>query len=304
MELCVSIGTILRTEGVSIDDAFRMVAQAGFDGVDFEMCFMMPYVNMLRDEDTPWMSMSDEQMCEGLRPYKDAARKYGLKFLQTHAIEPIYNADPVRFRKYTRLAQQQIMAAAYLESPYIIIHPAHEFIYRDFLEPEQEWELNMDMFSQLLPYLKKYNVTACLENMFTSDYKGMYYAAICQQPEEVNRYVDALNALAGEERFAFCMDTGHAMFAGLEQRNAICQIGKRLKTLHLNDNDGVHDSHQLPYMGSVDWNRVCEGLKRIGYAGTLNFEVSFAFTEKELYPQALAYTAACGRLFEKRIMQA
>ena len=55
-------------------------------------------------------------------------------------------------------------------------------------------------------------------------------------------------------------------------------MGKRLKVLHLHENDAVGDLHQMPYtfgngsdMGQK-WNDIYKGLKEIGFSGTLSFE--------------------------------
>ena len=69
-----------------------------------------------------------------------------------------------------------------------------------------------------------------------------------------------------------CWDTGHAHINGIKQSEALKYIGSRLKTLHLNDNFGEDDIHLAPFMGTIDWADVMQGLGAIGYDGLLNFE--------------------------------
>jgi len=70
-----------------------------------------------------------------------------------------------------------------------------------------------------------------------------------------------------------CYDTGHANVAGLNQKEAILQIGDRLKMLHVHDNFGK-DQHQAPFCGQINWNDVMEGLAAINYTGDFNYEVN------------------------------
>lgn len=300
MKLSVSTYGII--PHVGIDAGFAMIARAGFDCVDLDLMFMYPWADIKKKAGTPWMSMSDGEMLQAMKPYKDAMQKYGLFCGQAHALDPTYMPDPDLYKQLLYITQRQIMLCHYLDCHYLIIHPAHHLFYEEYLPAEQEWELNIQMFSQLIPWLKKYNVIACLENMYT-EHNGASYAAPCQKPEEACRYIDTLNEMASEKRFAFCLDTGHAMFAGLELRNTIRTLGDRLVALHLNDNDGVHDQHRMPYMGKVDWERLVDGLREIDYAYTLNFETSFKEVPTTLLPESLQYTAAAGRLLAKRISE-
>ena len=70
-----------------------------------------------------------------------------------------------------------------------------------------------------------------------------------------------------------CYDTGHANVAGMNQKEAIMQLGDRLKMLHIHDNFGK-DQHQAPFCGQINWNDVMEGLAAINYTGDFNYEVN------------------------------
>ena len=48
--------------------------------------------------------------------------------------------------------------------------------------------------------------------------------------------------------------------------------GKRVKALHVHDNDLVRDVHTLPFTRKIDWDEVMTALKDIGYDGELTFE--------------------------------
>ena len=76
------------------------------------------------------------------------------------------------------------------------------------------------------------------------------------------------------------MDTGHtndAIGGGfLSVPNFIRMFGKRIKVLHLHDNNGTYDQHLPPLMGdpgAVNWPDVFDALDEINYKGVYNFEL-------------------------------
>lgn len=48
--------------------------------------------------------------------------------------------------------------------------------------------------------------------------------------------------------------------------------GNRLMALHLQDNGGKYNQHQLPFDGSIDWARVMKKIAIIGYQGATTLE--------------------------------
>jgi sugar phosphate isomerase/epimerase len=72
--------------------------------------------------------------------------------------------------------------------------------------------------------------------------------------------------------FGACWDTGHGHRQGLRQAHSIRMLGDWLKSLHIQDNNGLHDQHLLPYQGTIDWNEVVGALREVGYAGDFTYE--------------------------------
>jgi sugar phosphate isomerase/epimerase len=69
-----------------------------------------------------------------------------------------------------------------------------------------------------------------------------------------------------------CLDYGHAHMMG-EVGDAIETLSGHLWTTHVHDNDGHRDEHLVPFEGSIDWDAAMMGTQKIGYDGTLMFEV-------------------------------
>jgi sugar phosphate isomerase/epimerase len=54
--------------------------------------------------------------------------------------------------------------------------------------------------------------------------------------------------------------------------NMIHTLGHRLQALHIHDNDKWHDSHQIPFSMSIDFESVVKALKDINYSGYFTLE--------------------------------
>ena len=48
--------------------------------------------------------------------------------------------------------------------------------------------------------------------------------------------------------------------------------GNRLMAIHLQDNGGSHNQHQLPFDGNIDWNTVMKKIACTGYQGATTLE--------------------------------
>jgi sugar phosphate isomerase/epimerase len=299
MKLCVQTAQL--TEKFGVDNAFRMIHEAGFDAVDYNIDITMPYDSIVNGELIPLYEAGEEALVEYARPFRAAAEKYGVAFHQMHAPFPTYVQNPVGSDMVMRAIKACIRVAGFLNCKYVVVHPA--FLgYDDALDPHTEWDLNIARYSEMIPYAKKYGVMICLENMFTS-HNGKIYGACCSDMCAANRYIDALNEIAGEKLFGFCLDTGHALLIGREIYNTIMEIAPNLVALHIHDNNGISDQHLSPYMGILDWDAFVRGLRDCGYKNALSFESgnTISVVDDELALDALKFTAAAGRLFAKRI---
>ena len=302
----ISVQTGGACDAIGVAEGMKAIREAGFDAVDFGgLCNHYPWEDA--QEEKRCAFFDDEAGLEAfMKEYADAAEKYGLEFGQFHAPFPSYYP---RKPKATEIAQAMIRKSIELcgsvGCPYIIIHPCFDGSARfPSLTKEQEYQLNIEFYSSLIPLLKKHNVVCCLENMWGQDWKSKkIYFGSCSDMREACRYIDDLNEIAGEKRFGFCLDIGHLLLLGLDPCYAMAELGDRLVTLHAHDNDGVGDTHTLPYMGVCDWNRFVKGLREVGYQGTLNFETA-GFNQrfpKELIPDALKMLGATAKYLRNRI---
>ncbi len=84
----------------------------------------------------------------------------------------------------------------------------------------------------------------------------------------------------------------------------ITTLGKRLKVLHIHDNDGIGDLHQIPYTftrnrenaSSTDWDGFVRGLRKIQFDKVLSFETAPVLSAfpKAMKREVLGFIAQIG----------
>ena len=301
--LKIGIHTAGLLEHHGIDGTFALLERCGFDFVDFSMNALDASLRDLRAIPDPLQSAFDqpiEALAAALKPYSEAAQAHGIAFGQAHAPYPSFWPDnDERNAAMTAMYKKMIALCGHLGCKYLIIHPAAQRNLSD------DWKANMSLYKPLIPALKEHDVICCLENLYLG-VSGGYLESSCADPYEACDYIDELNDVAGARRFAFCLDTGHALMTGRDIYTTIMKLGPRIEALHIHDNDGRKDLHMAPYMGILEWNRFIAGLKDIEYTGGLSFETISCVNsfDPELHERLLSFISATGRMFARRIERA
>lgn len=230
---------------------------------------------------------------------------------QMHMPYPVYvpaGSKELNDYLWNEVAPKSMALCAFLECPYIVIHG---FKLARFLgSEEKEWEQTERFIHSIAPYAKDMGITICIENLYESVGGHLVEGPCCDAVKAVER-IDRINDTYHAEVLGFCFDTGHANLVGLDMERFITGLGHRVKVLHIHDNDGVMDLHQIPFTftktrenkASTDWDGFVRGLKNIRYDRVLNFEtapVLSAFPE-EMKQDALAFIAKVGEYFSGKI---
>lgn len=290
-----------------LEESYRMVKDAGFDCVDFNFDEYLPCGAIRVGQTGDILDRPIEEIWEDFKPHAEAAAKYGLSLEQMHAPFPVAvkGREEVN-EKLLRIMLNTMEIGARMGGRYIVYHPV-TLAYQ--CSAQEERAFNLDMYRKLIPTARKLQVTICLENMFLEVNQHLMEGA-CSDFCEAASMIDELNGEAGEERFGFCFDVGHANILGKNMYQSVVALGSRLKILHIHDNDGVSDLHTMPYTFmrgwsglSTDWDGFLRGLKEIGYQGILDFETNrcMAGFPEELHPSVLRLLADTGKYFAERI---
>jgi sugar phosphate isomerase/epimerase len=99
-----------------------------------------------------------------------------------------------------------------------------------------------------------------------------------------------------EDRGAgICLDFGHAHMEG-DLVDAVETVSGHLVTTHVHDNRGRTDDHLLPFDGTIDWPGAMTAIQKVGYDGTLLFEVAAHGSAKDTLQRARKARARIERL--------
>jgi len=188
--------------------------------------------------------------------------EFGLAVLNIHASQG-REKNWGDLREFARLSgvelvQNRIEMAAILHSDVIILHIPSSPDGDNTPGGKFAGQLYHSMDELAVP-ARAHGVRIALENMAGDDYL----------------LIDALLSRYGPEFLGLCYDSGHGNMGpnGLEQLE---QRKERLIAIHLHDNDGINDQHNIPFSGTVDWARLMRILPMSPYRAGINLEVVIA----------------------------
>ncbi len=277
MELCVTSGIIRQYENgepVPFREVLAFLKRAGFGEIDLDITTPL----MLRpDWESNFRCMLDEAASAQIR----------IRYAHLPFDYPNGNTEYDWDGFYTASCRA-IRMAAVAGVDCAAIHP-RAFMTRDY-DASAEHEAALCFLTPYRDCAKQAGLTLALENS-----RGPGRSA----PPEIRRYLtetDDLIQLADELDIGICWDTGHANISGQRQKESLFKIGGRLKMVHINDNWAEDDIHTAPFLGCVNWREVVEGLKAVGYSGSLNLEVGCNRLPANLRPVYAEYMASSARL--------
>lgn len=268
MKLSTTTGLYQKTGNETVlkdlNEVLRVLREVGYEEIDLSFCFHKFPEYILRGDD--WEKKIDE--------LGETAVKLGISFYQCHlpfvpGCSPYRCPDfkePGHAEYFDEMTRRAYIASGRLGVKWAVSHPRTypEFNY----ENKATFEANHAWQDRFVELGIKNGTGTCVENMLPSlDRK--FSAKYCEHYDQLIEYVDSFN----DPMVGICWDTGHANQMQLDQTRAVKTMGKRIKTLHINDNCyGNADEHLLPYMGEIDWTGFINALVEVGYEGNLNYE--------------------------------
>ena len=292
-------------------EGFRLLKEAGFDCCDFSLNDYLKNTDIYKSDLNRFFDQSVEELIAFFKPHKEAAAEAGIRISQMHMPYPIYvptAEKEVNEYLWNQVAPKSMEIGHFLECPYIVIHGLK--LARFLGSEEAEWQETENFIDSVAPLAKKYGMTICIENLYEG-IAGHLVEGPCCDARKAARRIDALNEKYGAEVLGFCFDTGHANLVGIDFEEFIRILGSRLKVLHIHDNDGSGDLHQIPFTftktrentSSTDWGGFVKGLRAVDYEGVLSFETAPVLTAfpQEMKKEALAFIAKVGCYFATQI---
>lgn len=294
-------------DDVNPEEGFRMLARAGFSCVDFSLNAYLKNTDIYKADINRFFDASVSELEHFFTPHKKAAEASGIAIHQVHMPYPIYvpaGEKDINDYLWNEVAPKSMQLCHFLDCPYIVIHGLKLAKYLG--SEEEEWKRTEEFIDSIAPMAKEMGIIICIENLYESIGGHLVEGPCCNVRKAVER-IDRINDRYHAEVLGFCFDTGHANLVGIDFESFLTALGDRLKVLHIHDNDGIQDLHQIPFTftktrenkSSTDWEGFIRGLRNIGFDKTLSFEtapVLKAFPE-EVKQDALQFIARIGKYF-------
>ena len=271
----ISIGALQARYGV--ERALEICAESGFDAVDVNL-------KAYGRGDFPVYADGEAAVIQHFSRIGEYAKRLGLEISQTHGRTRIATKKESFCEEMKWVSRMDLLATKAMEAPVCVIHSVTT---KAFPEADAAFmhQKNKAFFDALAPYAKDCGVCFALETFGDAEANGMRVIDFFGDSRELKKTFDAIES----PNKVFCLDTGHtnkAHSVGGRDGGAVPDVvetihllGKDIKVLHLNDNNGFTDQHLPPMCkmeGGVNWSEVYAVLEEIGYDGVYNFELSLA----------------------------
>ncbi|MBT4820554.1 MAG: sugar phosphate isomerase/epimerase, partial [Lentisphaerae bacterium] len=165
----------------------------------------------------------------------------GLKLVDLHASHGVEKcwADLRDYRRQAGLdlVRNRIEMTQRLEGDVITLHAPSES--EDAATRTASRDAIRRSLDELSPHAERCGVRIAFENLMSHGNADQLALIFSEYPPD---YV------------GLCYDSGHGNVTG-DGLDLLEKWQHRLIAVHLHDNDGTGDQHQLPYQGSIDWSR-------------------------------------------------
>ncbi len=305
----------VQTKNIVMDDnpaeGFKVLARTGFSCADFSLNSYLINTMLYRNQANDFFDKSVSELEDFFKAHKEGAAASGIEVNQIHMPYPIY--IPTISREINDYLCEQVMPKSmavcnYFECPNIVVHGLK--MRRYLGTDEAEWVQTEAMLDKIAPMAKEMGITICIENLYES-ISGHIVEGPCCDARKAAERMDRFNEKYHAQVLGFCFDTGHANLVGIDFEDFLKKLDWRLKVLHVHDNDGISDLHQIPFTftktrensPSTDWEGFLSGLRSIGYNGVISFETApvLASFPEEMKEDTLKFIARIGNYFSDKI---
>ena len=192
---------------------------------------------------------------------KKLAKDYGLEF-SVHA--PFADINLASFNPSIRRAmlkrlEKSLHCASIIEAKVWVFHPGTRTGLTYFY-PDKEWKNNLEAAKHLLKIADELNVKIAIENLPPP------YPLLMKKVEDFVRFYRE-----APKEIGITLDIGHANLNG-QIELFLERFHDRIVHMHASDNDGKDDLHWGIGEGTIDWRKVCQKIKDVGFNGSIVVE--------------------------------
>lgn len=255
-------------KGLSVEEAFKLAKDAGFDGVELN----------IEEEGNPPYSLSIDASEEEVQKIRETAEKVGILLGTTssgiHWRYRFTSPQEETRKKAIEQTKKRLRINKWLGAKVLLVVPGA-------VSEEEPYDLAIERakecIAQLVEEAEKQGVILAIENVWNK---------MLLSPLEMRDFVDSF----GSEWVGAYFDVGNVLAFGFPQQ-WIRILGKRISAVHVKDFKlSVGNIYGFVNLleGDVDWKEVMKALREIGYDGFITAELP----PYKFYPERLIYETA------------
>lgn len=236
-------------------NGYELIANAKFECVDF---------NMQRGFFNTTTNKYRENFFDNILIHEKKIKECGLKICQTHG--PYYFSEEyIKTEKdletYFYAVGQALEATKLLGCKKYVIHPLYCFKWMKNNTNYSNIKLTKIMIDELLNLSKGSDIIICIENL---PYE------FCNNINSHQEYIDYMD----NDRVKGCFDSGHAFIHEKDPSKHLKLLKEKIYTVHLHDNDMIHDLHGRIDINKHIWKKVIKELLLNQKIDTISLETS------------------------------
>ncbi len=231
--------------GLKREEEFRLVAEAGFNGLEFNL-----------DD-----ALSESELCE----IRSLSKKYGVEvigFVANKLWEHHLTSNSAEEREKAKdLVRMLITHAEYVGCDSVLVVPGVVNEQTSYLKA---WNNAQTALRELKPFIEEHKVTVCIENVWNK---------FLTSAMDMAKFTDDLNC----EYIKTYFDAGNVLLWAYPE-HWIEILGSRINRIHIKDFSrtvGNINGFVGLFEGDMDWSRLMEALRGINYDSFVTVEVPY-----------------------------
>jgi sugar phosphate isomerase/epimerase len=237
-------------------------------GLSMLYCLKNPFNSLLKtltQIDVKYIEIPDEGLHtlnkNRVKKLKDIAKTFDINFLVHAPWAGINIATPslsLRNAVLKRL-RKSIEFSGQLESKLWTFHPGSKTGLSPFY-PEKDWQLNLESVRNLLKISRNEGITIAIENTPEP------FPSLMKSIDDFDRFYNDL-----DDDIGIVLDVAHANLNNQIQ-GFLEEFSRKIVHIHVSDNKGDKDTHLGIGYGNINWNKVANQIKKIGYNNLIIIE--------------------------------
>jgi sugar phosphate isomerase/epimerase len=252
MEIGISTGILYKSDLI---ESLKSIKEAGFDNIEI------------------WAGIGEKDKFvhynyhnwDYTRKLREKLKGLGLRVVSLHAPFSqeldISQMDEEKRNFAVSQIEQATDVLEFLQGNILVFHPstapAH---FENLIQKMYRLSQARKSIIEILNYCQDKPIRLALENQLPH--------ILCGYSVDLLKLVWEINS----QKLGICFDTSHANLA-----ENVCEVIKKFKnwviSLHVSDNLGRSDDHNLPGRGNIDWRLFVNTLKLIDYKGVFMLEL-------------------------------